>query len=262
MALASLRQHLYRELEPAARADGLSATNYILTILIVAAATCAIIETEPLVAAGREHWFRILEVAFGIIFLVEYAARIWTAVDNPRFAGARSPRLRFAVTPAAIIDLIAVLPIFFAFGGGTTVILRFFRIIRILRLAKLGRTSRAWKVMAEAVYSRRYELVLTVAIAGLTVLVSGTMLYLAEADAQPDKFGSIPRALWWAIVTLTTVGYGDAYPVTLLGRFLGGIVALTGIGLIALPTGVLAASFSNALQKQREEKEAARSRRE
>ena len=87
------------------------------------------------------------------------------------------------------------------------------------------------------------------------MLISGSLLYLAEAEAQPDKFGSIPRSLWWAIVTLTTVGYGDAYPVTALGRFLAGIIAITGVTMIALPTGIFASSFSEAMERQRRREE-------
>ena len=90
-------------------------------------------------------------------------------------------------------------------------------------------------------------------IAGIVLLVASTLMYWAEAGAQPDKFGSIPRAMWWCIVTLTTVGYGDVYPVTLLGKSLAGLVAIAGIGLIAMPTGILAAAFSDVVQRRRAE---------
>ena len=129
----------------------------------------------------------------------------------------------------------------------------------MLRLAKLGRTSKAWDHIREAVYERRYEFALILFLLVLTVLISASLLYLAEAEAQPDKFGSIPRSLWWAIVTLTTVGYGDAYPVTALGRFLAGIIAITGVMMIALPTGIFASSFTEAMERrQRQEEKASR----
>jgi voltage-gated potassium channel len=220
--------------------------------MILIAAAAAIAETEPMISSGRERMFQLLEDLFGGIFLVEYAARLWIAVDNPQFAKYRFPRLRYAVTPIAIIDLLAVLPTLFAFTGGGTLVLRFFRILRMLRLAKLGRTSTAWRHMSEAAYARRYEFALTLAILVVAVLISGSLLYWAEADAQPDKFGSIPRSLWWAIVTLTTVGYGDAYPVTVLGRFFAAFITIMGIVVIALPAGIFAASFSDALQKRQE----------
>ncbi|MDQ3246509.1 MAG: ion transporter [Pseudomonadota bacterium] len=243
---------MYRQLEPTAWPHkGLSPVNAALMILILAAVMLAILETEPLVAAGHELWFRRVELAIGAIFLAEYLARVWTAVENPRFASARFPRLRYMVTPIAIIDLLAILPALFAIAGGPSLVLRFFRILRMLRLAKLGRASRAWDDIKMAVYARRHEFGIVLGIVAITILIAGSLLYFAEAEAQPDKFGSIPRSLWWAIVTLTTVGYGDAYPVTVLGRILAGMIAVMGVCLIALPTGIFAASFTDAMERRR-----------
>ena len=252
MTLQALRLKAYRQLEPGAwPRKGLSPVNTFLVVLILIAVVHAVIETEPVIVAGRELLLDGFELVIGIIFLIEYVARVWVAVDNPRFASARFPRLRYMVTPIAIIDLLAVLPALFAFGGAPSLMLRFFRVLRMLRLAKLGRTSRAWQHIREATYERRYEFGLILGLLGITILISGSLLYLAEAEAQPDKFGSIPRSLWWAIVTLTTVGYGDAYPVTALGRFLAGIIAIAGVTVIALPTGIFAASFTEAMDRRR-----------
>lgn len=253
MSEAGLRRAVYRQLEPSARKKrGLSLTNTVLILLIFVAVISAVIETEPLIAGGREAMFEHLEEVLGGIFLLEYVARVWTAVENPRFAAYRFPRLRYMVTPIAIIDLLAILPAIFALTGGPTLVLRFFRVLRMLRLAKLGRTSRAWQHIRDAVYDRRYEFGLILGLVGLAIIFSASLLYWAEADAQPDKFGSIPRSLWWAIVTLTTVGYGDAYPVTPLGRFFAGIIAIIGVSLIALPTGLFASSFTDAMQRHQD----------
>lgn len=253
MSLRSLRLRVYRQLEPTAwPRQGLSPTNLFLAILIVVAVIAAIIETEPMISRGRELFFDYFEVAVAVIFAVEYAARVWTIVENPRFAAHRFPRLRYIVTPLAIIDLMAILPVIFAFGGQSTLILRFFRILRMFRLAKLGRTSRAWDAIREALYERRFEFAVVLALVCVTLLISASMLYLAEAGAQPDKFGSIPRALWWAIITLTTIGYGDTYPVTTLGKIFGGVVAITGVMVVAIPTGIFAATFSEGLQRHRD----------
>ncbi len=253
MSLRSLRLRAYCQLEPAAwPRKGLSPTNWLLALLIVFAVLNAVIETEPTISRGREALFDDLEVFIASIFLVEYVARLWTVVDNPQFAGYRFPRLRYAVTPIAIIDLAAILPAFFAFGGASSVVLRFFRVFRMIRLAKLGRTSRAWQTIREAIYERRYEFGMVLGLVVVAVLISGAMLYWAEADAQPDKFGSIPRALWWAVVTLTTIGYGDSYPVTPIGKIMAGFIMVTGVMLVALPTGLFAASFTEGLQRHRE----------
>jgi voltage-gated potassium channel len=246
----------YRQLEPTAwPGQGLSPTNLFLAILIIVAVIAAVIGTEPLVVRGRQSLFDNFEVFVASIFAVEYAARVWTVVENPRFAGYRFPRLRYIVSPLAIIDLLAILPVIFAFGGESSLILRFFRILRMLRLAKLGRTSRAWDAIRDALYERRFEFAVVLALVGVTLLISSSMLYLAEANAQPDKFGSIPRALWWAIITLTTIGYGDTFPVTTLGKIFGGVVAITGVMVVAIPTGIFAATFSEGLQRHRDREE-------
>jgi voltage-gated potassium channel len=252
MTLNSLRLKAYRQLEPAAwPRKGLSPVNAFLIFLIILAVVEAVLDTEPTISRGHEQLMDDIEFGLGLIFLVEYVARVWVAVLNPRFAKAKFPRLRYIVSPIAIIDLLAVLPALFAFGGGPSLMLRFFRILRMLRLAKLGRTSKAWQHIREAISERKYEFALIIGMLAVAILVSGSLLYFAEADAQPDKFGSIPRALWWAIVTLTTVGYGDTYPVTGLGKVLAGIIAVMGVTLIALPTGLFAASFTEAMERQR-----------
>jgi voltage-gated potassium channel len=252
MALKSFRLKAYRQLEPSAwPGTGLSPVNTFLVILIIVAVIQAVIDTEPLITAGREGLMNDIEFGIGLIFLVEYVARVWVAVDNPACASSRFPRLRYMITPIAIIDLLAVIPALFAFGGAPSLMLRFFRVLRLLRLAKLGRTSRAWQHIRDAVYDRRHEFGLIIGLLAIAILVSGSLLYLAEAEAQPEKFGSIPRSLWWAIVTLTTVGYGDAYPVTALGRLLAGFIAIVGVSLIALPTGLFASSFTEAMERQR-----------
>lgn len=252
MALSSLRSMAYRQLEPAAwPRKGLSPVNLALVVLVIVAVLEAVLDTEPMISGGREELFAGVELGLGIVFLVEYLARLWIAVENPRFRNSRFPRLRYALTPIAIIDLLAVLPALFAFGGAPSLLLRFFRILRILRLAKLGRMSNAWEHIREAFYDRRHEFALILGLLLLTVLISGSLMYFAEAEAQPDKFGSIPRSLWWAIITMTTIGYGDTYPVTALGRLLGGIIAIAGVMMIALPTGIFASSFTEALERRR-----------
>jgi len=251
---SALRRRVYEELEPHARGQfGLSVANKTLVLFIIVASALAILETEPLVASDYPDFFRAAELLFGAIFSVEYLLRLWIAPDNPQWAKYRFPRLRYAFSVAAIIDFLAIVPTLASLGpGGGSVLLRFFRILRILRLAKLGRMSHALQDLGSAVHERRHELLLTVGIAGFVLLVASTLMYWAEADAQPDKFGSIPRSMWWCIITLTTVGYGDAYPVTVLGKMLSGLVAIAGIGLIAMPTGILAAAFSDVVQRRRE----------
>ena len=256
VAAASLRRRLYVLLDPTAwPKKGLSPLNRVIAILICVAVALAILESEPVIYARRERLFFWSEVLFIIVFTTEYAARIWVAAENPAYAG-RWGRLRYAVSFPALIDLIALLPLLLTLVGSEAFLLRLFRLARILRLARLGRYSSALDAISYAIRSRRYELYMSLSIAGLLLLVSSTLLYVVESETQPDTFGSIPRAMWWSIATLTTVGYGDAFPVTPIGKILAGFTAITGIGIIAMPTGILAAAFSEALQKQRAASEA------
>ncbi|WP_294009605.1 ion transporter [Sphingomonas sp.] len=229
-------------------------TNKLLMALIIIAATAAIIETETAISRGYDLQFRLFEICVGVAFVIEYLARLWIVPESPQYAEKSWPRVRYAVSFAAVVDLLAIIPIVAAFGGGGSVVLRFLRLLRIIRLAKLGRMSRAWNDIVTAIHSRRHELLLTFGLATILMLISSTLLYWAEGDLQPDKFGSIPRSFWWAVVTLTTVGYGDVYPITALGKFLSGLVAVAGIGLIAMPTGILASAFSDVVQARKRAK--------
>jgi voltage-gated potassium channel len=247
----SRRWRAYQMLEPRVwPEEGLSPVNRLIAFMICAAAFLAIIESEPTIYIGREAWFFWAEVGFTVIFLIEYIVRLWAAGEDPAYRGFRG-RLRYARTPAAVIDLLALLPLFLFFLGTEAFLLRLFRLVRILRVARLGRFSSAFNEIMAAVNARRFELLMSLFIAGLLLLVSSTLLYVVEGPHQPQAFGSIPRAMWWSISTLTTVGYGDVFPVTALGRMLAGLTAITGIGLIAMPAGILASAFSEAIQERR-----------
>jgi voltage-gated potassium channel len=252
----SWRRWLYVNLHPPAwHKRGLSPLNRLVALAILLAVGLAILQSEPTIYTGNEALFRAAEIVFAVIFLAEYAARIWIAGENPDYGPTFSGRLRYALTLPSLIDLLVLLSLFGTLVGSQGAVLRVIRLLRIITLAKLGRYSSALNAISRAIYSRRYELTMSLVIAGMLLLVSSTLLYMVEGEGQPDDFGSIPRAMWWSVATLTTVGYGDAIPHTVLGRILAGFTAITGIGLIAVPTGILASAFSDALQRQREERE-------
>lgn len=244
------RRRLHAMLEPRHH-GGLTLLNKLLSLTIVLSVLSAVLESEPTLSDAHEQLFAWLEEGFGIIFTIEYLVRLWTSAEDARYHDGLRGKLRFIRSPAALLDLLAITPFFVVAIGSEAYVLRLFRLLRVLRLARLGRFSTALTHLIQAVASRRYELAMSALVALVLMLVSSTVLYIVEGDVQPEAFGSIPRAMWWSIVTLTTVGYGDVHPVTVLGKVFAGATALTGIGLIAMPTGILAAAFSDALERQR-----------
>jgi voltage-gated potassium channel len=230
----------------------LSWTNRVVIGLITAASLTAVLETEPVIrAAAPAGLFIGLEAFFVIAFSVEYLLRLAAVGVEPRYAGITG-RLRYMVSFWAIVDLLAILPSLLLLGGQESFLLRLARLLRLLRIARLGRFTAALDDLVEALRGRRYELLISVAAAGFLLLVSASILYVLEAEAQPQAFGSIPRTLWWSVATLTTVGYGDVYPVTPLGRIFAGLTAIAGIGLIAMPAGIIAAALSDLVQRRRD----------
>jgi len=246
----SRRARLYCQLEPAAwRRNGLSPLNRGLFALISGAVVTAIIETEPTVADGHDTLFAVLEGLFGLAFSVEYALRVWTSAENPKYGPGWGGRLRYIVSPASLIDLLSIIVSVVTPTGTKPYFFRIFRLMRILRMVKLGRMSLAMGYLFEAIAARRVELLFSLFVGLFFLTLSASALYVVEGAVQPDKFGSIPRAMWWATATLTTIGYGDVYPVTTLGKVFAAISAIAGIGLVAMPTGIMAAAFSEAVQR-------------
>lgn len=251
-----LRRHVYHQLFARAdRSEKLTVFNRFMIVVILAAVAVTIVATEPKIFRPHRELFIALEMTFGLIFGVEYVGRIWSVAEEAGDEPAWKARLRFMVTPLALIDLVVVVAALMPFFFSDVALLRIVRLIRLAALAKFGRFSAALRELVRALAERRYELLVTMALAACLLLFGASSLYWAERHVQPDAFGSIPRALWWAIITLTTVGYGDASPITPLGKFLASIVALSGIGLVAMPTGIMASAFSDAMQRQRDAEE-------
>ncbi|MDP5136626.1 potassium channel family protein [Rheinheimera baltica] len=245
----AMRHKLAIQLDPElSRQDGLTLLNMFIALVIVVGIVLAVLQTEPMVVTGNEHWFRYSELIFGSIFLLEYLARVWTSVENEKVKS----RWHYIFSFVAIADLLAVTVAFSVYLGNGGILLRLLLLIRVLRLARLGRFSMAMDCIIEAVRSRGYELLVSAIFAAALLLMSSTLLYLVEGPHQPEAFGSILRSAWWAVATLTTVGYGDVYPVTALGRVLAGFTAITGVCIIAMPTGILASAFSDAIQVAKE----------
>jgi voltage-gated potassium channel len=224
--------------------------DIVILALIVANVLALILESVASIYGAYRLWFRSLEVVSVAVFSVEYLLRAWSSVEDRRFAGAGG-RLRYMASPLAIVDLLAVLPFWLPMIGGDLRILRTLRLFRIFWLGKLGRYSDALQTLGRVVAAKRAELAITGALGAALLLIASSLMYFAENAAQPEVFSSIPASMWWAVATLTTVGYGDVYPITPVGRVLGSVIAVLGIGMFALPTGILGAAFTEELQAHR-----------
>lgn len=215
---------------------------FIVTLILLNVAAM-ILQSVKCVEAAIPRFFTGFEYFSVVVFSIEYVLRTWSCVEEAKYRRPLLGRLRFAATPLAIIDLLAVLPFYLPFLNVDLRMLRMLRILRIMRLAKLGRYSESLQILGRVFTAKKEQLVSTVCILVMLLVFSSCLMYFIEGDKQPDKFSSIPETMWWAVTTLTTVGYGDVSPITDAGRFVGSILAILGIGMFALPTGILGAGF-------------------
>lgn len=218
-----------------------------ITALILVNVLALVVESHFPNDHAARGWFFVFEAISVAIFTMEYLLRLWVCTDNPAYAGPRG-RLRWARSPFAAIDIVAILPFFLPWLG---VDLRAFRALRLFRLAralKLGRYSRSVRLLGAVLNRRRSDLLATTSVMMTLLLVAASLLYFAEHDAQPHKFSSITASMWWAVETLTTVGYGDVIPITIPGRVLAGMIAVLGVGLFGLPAAVIASGYVDELR--------------
>jgi voltage-gated potassium channel len=209
------------------------------------------------------HWsmsLRVADTSIGIAFLMEYAIRLWVAPLRDEYSDGVKGTLEYARTPVAIMDLVALMPLLLGTAGSEFYFLRIARLLRISRAGRSSRFKRSIEHFNYAISSRWQELQVAIVYSGVLLLASSTLMYLVEGAVQPDDFGSIPRCIWWSVSTISTVGYGDAVPQTALGKLVAGITALLGIGVVAIPTGILAAGFSESISKDKGSKAAAQSK--
>jgi len=221
-----------------------------MVALIVIGVALAMLASVPSFHAAFGPWLDLGELVITLIFTAELALRVWVAVEDRagRYAHPLLGRLRYLLTPLAIVDLIAILPFYLApFLAGNLLFLRALRIVRILKLFRYSETLVLFQLV---VYNQRAALLAGAMVIATAAVVIAGLAYALEGRAQPEHFGTIPDSLWWTIVTMTTVGYGDVVPATLLGRILASATAFIGITMFAFPTAILGAGFARELQKQ------------
>jgi voltage-gated potassium channel len=248
-----LRARTATVLDIAAPGDAVSRVfDQALIALILVNVLAVILESVPALRQQWGHVFRAFEYFSVAIFTVEYLARIWSIVDNrwrQEYAHPVRGRLRFMFTPMALIDLFAIAP--FWLSVFFPVDLRFLRVARLLRILKLSRYSAAMNLLFEVLREEVRVIMAALFVVIVLIVLMASATFLVENRAQPEDFSSIPDAMWWAIITVTTVGYGDVVPITPMGKILGSLLGLIGVGMVALPAGILASGFNEAMHRRR-----------
>jgi voltage-gated potassium channel len=215
----------------------------ILILLNIAAVIAASFSSFAVAHAVGLYRFEVFSI---VIFTIEYSLRLWTARN--KYPEAKHPFLKYIFSFSAAIDLLAILPFFLPFLIPVDLrFLRVVRLLRILRIFKLSRYNTAMDLMIRVLKNEREKIAMTVFITAIMIILSASIMYHIESTVQPEQFSNIPETIWWAVATLTTVGYGDVYPVTVAGKILGGVIAILGIGLVALPAGIISSGFVNAI---------------
>ena len=250
----TLRKFVYNNLHNEDYETRLSrAINYFLIALIMSNAAAVLLESVHQYYVRYEAFFYYFELFSIFIFTTEYILRFWPVAESDSFESAWKNRLNWVKSGGAIIDLLAILPAYLNFFVHFD--LRFLRIVRLLRLLKLTRYFVSLQILLRVIEREKGSFQAVIFILVIMIIMAAAGVYLIESRVQPDVFSSIPASMWWAVVTLTTVGYGDVTPVTPLGRFLGALITILGVGLAALPAGILANGLANELELRKQELE-------
>ncbi len=226
--------------------------NLLLIILIITNVIAAIFESEPSYHERYLHQFALFEFVSLSIFCGEYFLRLWCCVEAEEYAEFSNSKARFKYifTPIALIDLIAILP--FVIAMFFSIDLRSLRLIRVLRLLKLTHYFKGFNIFISVIAKELKSITAAMMVMVFLIVIAASLMHAVEGHIQPETFGSILRSLWWSVVTMTTVGYGDVVPVTALGKMIATIIMLIGVGLVALPAGMLAARFGEELRERKE----------
>ncbi len=250
----SFRAKLYALLEPTGHSGRLHAyVDNFIVFWIALSITCVVLETVVSIQALFAYEFYVIDVVAFTVFTSEYIARVSTAPENPNFHRLKAPRWAHIRSGGAIIDLMAILPFLLESFFSQHLDLRFLRVFRLMRMLKLTRYTSALETLYKVIKREWQVIFASVFVMMLLVVLTASLGYLFEHPAQPDKFENIPQSIYWAVVTLASVGYGDISPITPMGRLLTVVLALVGIGIFAIPAGLLASAFTDQLRIDRDE---------
>lgn len=252
----SIKRHIFEVIQDQ-KGGYESVANEIFDIVIMSLIFLSVVSVYVStfkVPAKVEHIFEVIENVSMVVFIGEYIMRLWTANYLYPECGAVRSRLKYAVSTLAVVDLIAILPALLPMIMPANLLgLRVVRLVRLIRVFKMNRYSESLSFIGDVLKKKSREMVISLAMVFLLLLAASLLIYYAEHEAQPQHFANAFSGLWWAVVTLTTVGYGDIFPVTVCGRILGALIAVMGIGMVAVPTGILSSGFVELLNKKDKE---------
>lgn len=260
----SFQSACYHILAPASEAREYKKLSKVFDVffitLVIVNVVAMMLETVPDISPKWKHELRILELVSVLIFTLEYLLRVYSSASAPIQVNHTQTNLKrptpiqrrwtYLKSPMALIDLMAILPFYLSMFVAFD--LRILRIFRVMRILKIGRYSRSMQTLVTVLRNESHSLIAALSVLLLFTVIAATCIYYIEHTAQPEVFSSIPASLWWALVTLTTVGYGDVVPVTALGKVFGGIITIMGICFYALPAGILSSSYTAQMQLKRD----------
>ena len=225
--------------------------NYLVIFLIIFNTIAIIIETVGHIYEAYKSFFIDLEFITVIVFSVELVLRVWSCTSNEKYRHPVKGRIKYLFHFETIIDIMSILPFYLPLIHADFIFLRILRLFRFLRFLKLNRYLHASRLIKNVVVAKKDELVFSAIITAFLIIIASSVMYYVEHEHQPHQFSSIPETMWWSVATLTTVGYGDIFPITPLGKTLASIISILGIGMFALPAGILASGFSAEFHKKK-----------
>ena len=251
-----IKETVFQIIEPSKGNLASKIVDLIIIVLIVANTVIVIAETFDL-PEGVSKAMGIFEGISVIIFTVEYLLRVWTSdLLHPEMNPLKA-RLKYVFSFMAIVDLVAILPFYLPLVFPIDLrIIRIMRVVRLFRIFKINRYTNALRIIALVFKNKSAQLVSSVFVVGLLLVIASVLMYNIETEAQPDAFSNAFETMWWAVSTLTTVGYGDVYPITVAGKMLSTVIAFLGIGLVAVPTGIITAGFTEIVTEEEKAKKA------
>ncbi len=247
--ISAWQKRLYEILETPTRDRAGTWVNGFLIALIILNVAAVMLVTVPSLSARYGAFFHVFEEISVFVFTVEYLLRAWVCTQDPGYRHPVTGRIKHVFSPFALIDLLAIAPFYVPMIIPVHLLfIRVLRLLRLFRLLKLGRYSESIRSLGAVLKAKKEEIAVAATMAAMLLVFASGLMYLIENAAQPEVFSSIPATMWWAVETMTTVGYGDVYPVTPAGKVLAAIIAILGITIFLLPAGIVAAGYAEHMR--------------